>query len=181
MWQISKNLLKKCLYIDARSLSSTTILYFLLVKSWDKANNKASLQVNEGNGENDAATLSNVRFDSENVHGGNYSLAFDKKAGYMSLGMSIESAMYASLKEGFTFWIYSTVKIDGEGDTQFINGLNGKLNGGKGITIEANTWTQVTVSAEDIHATGRFLILQGNTEGAIYIDDIQPLITAEAK
>ena len=148
---------------------------------WDKANNKASLQVNEGNGENDAATLSNVRFDSENVHGGNYSLAFDKKAGYMSLGMSNESAMYASLKEGFTFWIYSTVKIDGESDTQFINGLNGKLNGGKGITIEANTWTQVTVSAEDIHATGRFLILQGNTEGAIYIDDIQPLITAEAK
>ena len=148
---------------------------------WDKANNKASIQVNEGNGETDAATLSNVRFDSENVHGGNYSLAFDKKAGYMSLGMSSESAMYASLKEGFTFWIYSTVKIDGEGDTQFINGLNGKLNGGKGITIEANTWTQVTVSAEDIHATGRFLILQGNTEGAIYIDDIQPLITAEAK
>ena len=142
---------------------------------WDKANNKATIQVNEGNGENDAATLSNVRFATEQAHGGEYSFAFDKKAGYMSLHMAADSAMYASMKNGFTFWIYSTVEMNGEGDAQFINGLNGKLNGGEGVKIEANTWTQVTVSAEDIHETGRFLILQGATEGTIYLDDFQPL------
>ena len=146
---------------------------------WDKANNKASLQVNEGNGANDMDTLSNVRFATEQVHGGDYSLAFDKKAGYMSLGMSNESAMYASLKNGFTFWIYSTVEMNGESDTQFINGLNGKLNGGNGVIIPANTWTKITVSAEDIHSTGRFLILQGETEGTVYLDDFQPLSANE--
>ena len=148
---------------------------------WDKANNKATIQVNEGTGANDVATLSNVRFATEQVHGGEYSFAFDKKAGYMSLHMSAESAMYASMKNGFTFWIYSTVAMDGESDNQFINGKNGKLNGGNGVSIPANTWTQVTVSAEDMHATGRFLILQGNTEGTIYLDDFQPLSETDAE
>ena len=142
---------------------------------WDKANNKATIQVNEGTGANDVATLSNVRFATEQVHGGEYSFAFDKKAGYMSLHMAADSAMYDSMKNGFTFWIYSTVEMNGESENQIINGKNGKLNGGNGVTIPANTWTQVTVSAEDMHATGRFLILQGATEGTIYLDDFQAL------
>ena len=65
--------------------------------------------------------------------------------------------------------------MDGESDIQFINGLNGKFNDGDGVVIEANTWTQITVSAEDMHSGGRFLILQGITEGTIYLDDFQPL------
>ena len=148
---------------------------------WDKANNKATIQVNEGTGANDVATLSNVRFATEQVHGGAYSLAFDKKAGYLSLHMSAESTMYSTLKNGFTFWIYSTTELNGESDIQFINGCNNKLNGGNGLIIPANTWTQVTVSAEDMHETGRFLILQGITEGTIYLDDFQPLPAADAE
>jgi hypothetical protein len=89
--------------------------------------------------------------------------------------------MYAALKNGFTFWIYSTVEMNGESEIQFINGLNGKLNGGSGLIIPANTWTQITVSAEDIHSGGRFLILQGATEGTIYLDDFQPLPVANAE
>ena len=155
--------------------------YAYYYAGWDKANNKASIQVNEGSGANDVATLSNVRFATECVHGGDYSLAFDKKSGYLSLHMSSESTMYAALKNGFTFWIYSTVEMNGESEIQFINGLNNKLNGGNGVIIPANTWTQVTVSAEDIHATGRFLIMQGATEGTIYLDDFQPLPASDAE
>ena len=147
----------------------------------DKMNNKCSIGISEGTGANDVATLSNVRFATENVHGGAYSLAFDKKSGYLSLHMAADSTMYSSMKNGFTFWIYSTVAMDGENDIQFINGVNGKFNGGAGVKIEANTWTQITVSAEDMHATGRFLILQGITEGTIYLDDFQPLPAANAE
>ena len=147
---------------------------------WDKANNKATIQVNEGTGENDMTTLSNVRFATEQAHGGVYSLAFDKEAGYMSLGMAADSAMYAAMKNGFTFWIYSTTEIDGTLDHILFNGSNQKLNGGEGVKIEANTWTQITVTAADINSTGRFLILQGATEGTIYLDDFQPLPAANA-
>ena len=160
---------------DALGSDTTNGGYAYYYAGWDKANNKGSIQLNEGTGANDVATLSNVRFATENTHGGDYALAFDKKAGYMSLHMSSESTMYAALKNGFTFWIYSTTELNGESDIQIINGLNGKLNGGNGVTIPANTWTQVTVSAEDIHSGGRFLILQGATEGTIYLDDLQPL------
>ena len=95
--------------------------------------------------------------------------------------MAADSTMYSLMKNGFTFWIYSTVAMDGESDIQFINGLNGKFNDGEGVTIEANTWTQITVSAEDMHTGGRFLILQGVTEGTIYLDDFQPLPAADAE
>ena len=142
----------------------------------DKMNNKCTIGISEGDGENDVATLSNVRFATEQTHGGEYSLAFDKKAGYLSLHMAADSAMFSYMKNGFTFWIYSTVEMDGTGADQFINGVNTKLEGGNGVIIPANTWTKVTVTADDIHSTaGRFLILQGKTEGTIYIDDFQPL------
>ena len=147
----------------------------------DKMNNKCSIGISEGSGANDVATLSNVRFATEQTHGGAYSLAFDKKAGYLSLHMAADSTMYSLMKNGFTFWIYSTVAMDGESDIQFINGLNGKFNDGNGVVIEANTWTQITVSAEDMHSGGRFLILQGVTEGTIYLDDFQPLPAADAE
>ena len=153
------------------SVSGWTYYY----AGWDKANNKASIQINEGSGAGDVATLSNVRFATEKVHGGDYSLAFDKKAGYMSFHMASDSTMYAALKNGFRFWIYSTVEMNGKTEIQFIDGLNNKLNGGSGVIIPANTWTQVTLTAENIHATGRFLIMQGATAGTIYIDDIEPL------
>ena len=145
----------------------------------DKMNNKCSVGISEGTGANDVATLSNVRFATEKTHSGAYSLAFDKKAGYISLHMAADSTMYSFMKNGFTFWIYSTVEMNGTSDSQFINGVNGKLNGGSGITIPANTWTKVTLTAADIHSTaGRFLILQGNTAGTIYFDDFEPLKTS---
>ena len=142
----------------------------------DKMNNKCSIGIAEGTGANDIATLSNVRFATEQTHGGDYSLAFDKKSGYISMHMAADSTMYSFMKGGFTFWIYSTTAINGTTDSQFINGVNGKFNGGSGISIPANVWTQVRLSASDIHSTaGRFLILQGATEGTIYLDDFKPL------
>ena len=138
----------------------------------DKANNAASIQVTEGSS---LAVLSNVRFATEQVHGGDYSLAFDKKSGWMDLKMVGNSTMYALLKDGFTFWIYSTTALNGTSSTQIVNGYEGKLNGGTGIDVEANTWTKITVMADDIKAASRFLTLTGNTEGTIYIDDFQPL------
>ena len=145
---------------------------------WDKANNKASIQVTEGDS---LAVLSNVRFATEQVHGGDYSLAFDKKAGWMDLKMASESEMYELLKGGFTFWIYSTTALNGTSSTQIVNGYEGKLHGGEGIDIEANTWTKITIMPDDIKSASRFLTLTGSTEGTIYIDDFQALSETDAE
>ena len=138
----------------------------------DKVNNKASLQVTEGSS---LAVLSNVRFATEQVHSGGYSLAFDKKSGWMDLKMASDATMYSLLKDGFTFWIYSTTALNGTSSSQIVNGYEGKLNGGTGIDVAANTWTKIAITADDIKAASRFLTLTGNTEGTIYIDDFQPL------
>ncbi len=133
-----------------------------------------SFAFQEGNGANDVNVISNPRFDSTITHSGNYSLAFDKGNGYMSVQMRNDSTTFAKLGDGFTFWIYSTTAINGTTTSNFINGYNNKFNGGAGINIPANTWTQVFVTSADMNPT-RFLIMQGNWAGTIYIDDIQPL------
>ncbi len=140
----------------------------------DHKANRYSFAFLEGNGTNDAATLSSIGYSSEVVHGGAYSLVFEKGSGYLSVQMRNDSTAFATLQNGFTFWIYSTVEIDGVNEKQIVNGCNGKFNGGEGIYIPANTWTQVTVTAADMNPT-RFLILQGSFAGTIYVDDFQPL------
>ncbi len=128
----------------------------------------------EGNGTNDVAAITNPRYDSTIKHSGNYSLAFDKGNGYLSVQMRNDSTAYSKLSGGFSFWIYSTSAINGTTANNFINGCNGKFNDGAGITIPANTWTQVFVTAADMNPT-RFLIMQGSWTGTVYIDDIQPI------
>ena len=134
----------------------------------------ASLSVGEGNTERDVNAISNVRMATDIVHSGNYSLAFDKGSGYVAFSRHANSAALQEMANGFTFWIYSTVGLNGTTANNFINGVNNKFNGGEGITVPANTWTQITVTAEDI-GNGRFLIIQGSTEGTIYLDDFRPL------
>ena len=143
-------------------------------KGFDYSNVKASLSIAEGNVASDANAISNARMATDVVHSGNYSLAFDKGTGYVSLSRHGESEALTAFSGGFTFWIYSTVDIDGVNTSNLYNGVNGKLNGGEGVYIKANTWTQITINAEDI-GNGRFLILQGNWSGTIYLDDFQPL------
>ncbi len=128
----------------------------------------------EGGGTNDVNVISNPRYDSTIKHSGNYSLAFDKGNGYMSVQMRNDSTAFSKLSGGFQFWIYSTTAIDGVNTSNFYNGKNGLFNGGSGITIPANTWTKVIVTADDMNPT-RFLIMQGNWSGTIYIDDIKPI------
>ena len=142
----------------------------------DTEKGKYSFAFSEGNGSNDLNVLSNIRFDTQIKRSGKASIAFDKGNGYMSVTMNARDGvyMYPALSSGFTFWIYSTVEIDAT-TTHFINGSNAQFNAGAGMVIPANTWTQVTVRAEDINSTGRFLIMQGNWEGTIYLDDFQPL------
>ncbi len=140
----------------------------------DNQNKKISLNV-----KGDGSTISNVRMDMENVHSGKYSLAFEKTNGYAFMSLAnTSSAMYEELKEGFTFWIYSTVALNGETTGNFING-NGEKFGEEGIIVAANTWTQITVTATDINGSGRFLILDGSTAGTIYLDDFAPLPLTE--
>jgi hypothetical protein len=140
----------------------------------DHAKNVFSFAIAEGNSANDVNVLSNVRLTDEQSHSGSHSLAFDKGKGYMYITMRNDSSAYELLKDGFTFWIYSTASINGTSANNFINGGNNKFNGGEGINIPANTWTQVTVTAADMNPT-RFLIIQGSVEGTIYLDDFQPL------
>ena len=118
--------------------------------------------------------VTNSRFDSTIVHDGMYSFAFEKTGNYIYATMRNDSTAYSLLKNGFSFWIYSTTAINGTTANNFINGANGKFNGGAGITIPANTWTQVIVTAADMNPT-RFLIMQGSWTGTVYLDDFQPL------
>ena len=156
---------------DEATHSGAAYVYY---KGTDYSGTKASIAIAEGNAEGDVNALSNVRIDNTITHSGQYSLAFDKGKGYMYLTRHNESQAKIDFANGFTFWIYSTVEIDGVSGSNFYNGVNGKFNGGEGIMIPANTWTQITVKAEDI-GNGRFLILQGGWSGTIYVDDFMPL------
>ena len=155
---------------DENTASGAAYVYY---KGKDYSGVKASLVVSEGNGAGDVNALSNVRFDNQVVHSGDYSLAFDKGAGYMFFSRHVESSALTNFAGGFTFWIYSTVEINGVDSNQVTNGVNGKV-GGTGIIIPANTWTQITINADEI-GNGRFLILQGSFTGTIYVDDFQLL------
>lgn len=106
-----------------------------------------------------------VRFDSEIKHGGDYSLAIDKK-GEAYFWFSNNSEMYSLMKNGFTFWMYTTETL--------ANVRNG--NNANGVRVPANTWTKVTMKADDIHPTAyRFMMLMDAVACTVYIDDIQPI------
>ena len=149
--------------------------FYYYYKGNDYNGVKASMSAGEGNTEGDANAISNVRMATDIVHSGSYSLAFDKGKGYIAFSRHAESEALTTFSGGFTFWIYSTVGLNGTTAKNFINGDNNKFNGGEGINVPANTWTQITVTAEDINSSGRFLIIQGSPEGTIYLDDFQPL------
>ncbi len=124
-------------------------------------------------------SVSNPRISSENVYDGDYSLAFDKN-GDLNLQFRADSATYAALRNGFSFWIYSTIGVNGTAATNLRNGNGQKLNGGAGMNISKNTWTKITLTKDDIvQGTGeagcKFLSIVGSTNGTYYIDDIQPL------
>ena len=122
----------------------------------------------------DGTTLSDPHFDDTIVHDGDVSLAFTKTNGGLTMAINSATETYTELLDGFTFWIYSTVGLNGTTADNFVNGYGQKLNGGEGLTVRANTWTQITISADDIDS-GRFLQINGSTAGTIYIDGIEPL------
>ena len=152
--------------------------FYYYYKGNDYNGVRASISVGEGNTAGDANAISNARMATDIVHSGSYSLAFDKGNGYVSFSRHADSEALTTFAGGFTFWIYSTVGVNGTTAKNFINGLNNKFNGGEGINIPANTWTKVIVKAEDINSNGRFLIIQGSSAGTIYLDDFR-VLTAE--
>jgi hypothetical protein len=142
----------------------------------DHVVNRYSFAATGGGG----AEITAPHFDNEITHGGTQSLAFTKSNGPMTIQMRADNNIYSVLKDGFTFWMYTTVAINGVDTANFTNGNGQKFNGGAGMMIPANTWVQITVTAEDIqHSTGEgacaFLKLNGSTAGTIYLDDFRPL------
>ena len=124
--------------------------------------------------------LSDVRYDTEIVKQGKQSITFTKQNGYMAISMNTGSDMYAKLKNGFSYWIYVDLAeqpmINTTDTKNFIGGDNQKY---AALTenIPNKTWVKITVSAAEINASGRFLIIQGSTAGTYYIDGIEPLAT----
>ena len=153
---------------DANTYSGAAYIYN---KGTDYSGVTASLSIGEGNSANDVNAVSNVRIAHDIVHSGTSSLAFDKGNGYVALSRHANSQALKDFAGGFSFWMYSTVDIDAT-TTKFINGVNAKFNDGLGMYIPANTWTKIVVKSEDI-GNGRFLIMQGNWSGTIYLDDFQ--------
>jgi hypothetical protein len=64
--------------------------------------------------------------------------------------------------------------INVQGTSNFVSGTNAKF-ASFNENIKPGTWVQVTVNADEINSTGRFLIIQGSTAGTYYIDGIEPL------
>ena len=125
---------------------------------------------------NSGATLSDPHFDSEITHSGGASLAVTKSNNGAYWRLNPSSTLYATLKDGFTFWIYSTVTVNGRsGVGNITNGYDAVWDAD--FVLRANTWTQITVTADDINTgnQGRFLGIKGSSAGTFYIDDIRPL------
>lgn len=148
----------------------------------DHTANRYSFAVTGGGG----AELTNPNYSSEIAHDGTYSLSFTKTNGAMTIQMRADSTTYEALKNGFTFWLYTTVTINGTGTQNLTNGKGEKLNGGEGMFVPANTWVQITITADDIaHAEGDspcpFFKLNGSTAGTFYLDGFQALPVADAE
>lgn len=125
---------------------------------------------------NNGATLSDPHFDNEITHNGGSSLAVTKSDNGAYWRLSPSSTLYATLKDGFTFWIYSTVTVNGRsGVGNITNGYDAVWDAD--FVLRANTWTQITVDPEDINTGNqyRFLGIKGSSAGTFYIDDIRPL------
>ena len=125
---------------------------------------------------NSGATLSDPHFDNEITHNGGSSLAVTKTNGGAYWRLNPSSTLYATLKDGFTFWIYSTVTVNGRsGVGNITNGYDAVWDAD--FVLRANTWTQITVDPEDINTGNqyRFLGIKGSSAGTFYIDDIRPL------
>ena len=122
--------------------------------------------------------ISNFHYDTEIVKEGKQSLAFHKTNGYIYFALNTGGEMYKLLKNGFTFWIYVDLDeqpmINVQGTNNFVSGTNAKF-ASFNENIKPGTWTKVTVNANEINETGRFLIITGTTAGTYYIDGIEPL------
>ena len=126
--------------------------------------------------------MSNFHYDTEIVKEGKQSLAFHKTNGYVYFALNTSGEMYELLKNGFSFWMYADLDeqplINVQGTSNFVSGTNAKF---AGLTqnIQKGTWTKITVQANEINSTGRFLIIQGSTAGTYYFDRFIPLESYE--
>ena len=155
--------------IRQTELESNNVFYYYINNGMDYTSVRASFNFVGGSG----ATLSNPRFSNVQAHSGTTALAFDKTNGAMTFSMHVDSKNFAEMKGGFTFWIYSTVGLNGKSANNFVDG-NGNKFGEEGVSISANKWTQVTIKKANFNGTA-FLKLAGSTAGTIYIDDVEAL------
>lgn len=126
--------------------------------------------------------ITNLHYDTENVHDGEKSLAFHKTNGYIYFGLNTGGEMYSLLKNGFSFWIYADLDehsaINVLGTSNFVSGTGAKFASLQ-QNISTKTWMKITVNADEINTSGRFLIIQGSTAGTYYIDRLKPLESYE--
>ena len=66
--------------------------------------------------------MTNFGYSTEVVKEGKQSLTFHKTNGYIYFALNTGGEMYKLLKNGFTFWIYSTVGLNGSGASNFVDG-----------------------------------------------------------
>ena len=152
--------------IRQTELASGNVFYYYMNNGTDYNRVTASLNVGGGSG----ATISNPHF-STNAYVGTTSLAFEKTNGSMAFGMHVDSWTYANYKNGFSFWIYSTVGLNGITANNFVDG-NGNKFGENGMSVSANTWTQIIINKNNFNGT-TFLKLNGSTAGTIYLDGFE--------
>ena len=115
-----------------------------------------------------------VSFNNEQVKDGKYSVKVEKASdgAQVNLQMRADSDFWASMKNGFTFWIYSDKAIDA---SNFCNAFDKPF---LESSINANEWTQITVTKEDLRdlsgEASQALRLKGDWT-TIYLDGFAPL------
>lgn len=119
-------------------------------------------------------------FSSEQVKEGGYSVKITHAADQqVNLQIRSDSEFYANMKNGFSFWIYSNVDIAA---ASICNSYDQAMV--SGISVTANEWTQIIVTAEDLKDlsgdTNQSLSIKGAWT-TIYLDNFQPLPATDAE
>jgi hypothetical protein len=114
-----------------------------------------------------------LNFDnSQPVHSGSASIAITYNTGYAGLYLHTDTAISANEYSAIQFWVHG-----GSTGGQSVNLNLNDSNGGYPFTVQANTWTQVTVPlfVLDNPTTLTDLVWQeasGHAQPTFYLDDI---------
>ena len=114
--------------------------------------------------------VTDVQWTAERASEGRYSLKVSKNSGYVAFYTFSNIKTLMGANGTFSFDVYSTIAARSDSEVRnFQDGMNDVT----GQIHELGKWVTYTWTAENITDDGRFLILQGSTNGDWYFDNFR--------